>query len=65
MGEPGGLPYMGLHRLGSDWSALAAVAWLNNTHKICRAIQTRKTKQKQNKYTKKFEIYIVSLSQIL
>ena len=25
MGEPGGLPYMGLHRVGHDWSDLAAV----------------------------------------
>ena len=26
MGEPGGLPYMGLHRVGHDWSDLAAAA---------------------------------------
>ena len=52
-GEPGGLPYMGLHRLGPDWSALAAAAWLNNTHKIHRAIQTRKTKQKTKQIYKK------------
>ena len=26
MGEPGGLPSMGLHRVGHDWSNLAAVA---------------------------------------
>ena len=25
-GEPGGLPSMGLHRVGHDWSDLAAVA---------------------------------------
>ena len=25
-GEPGGLPYMGLHRVGCDWSELAAAA---------------------------------------
>ena len=25
-GEPGGLPFMGLHRLGHDWSDLAAAA---------------------------------------
>ena len=24
--EPGGLPYMGLHRVGHDWSDLAAAA---------------------------------------
>jgi len=26
MGEPGGLPSMGLHRVGHDWSDLAAAA---------------------------------------
>ena len=26
MGEPGGLPFMGLHRVGHDWSDLAAAA---------------------------------------
>ena len=25
-GEPGGLPFMGLHRVGHDWSDLAAAA---------------------------------------
>ena len=25
-GEPGGLPYMGSHRVGHDWSDLAAAA---------------------------------------
>ena len=31
MGEPGGLPSMGLHRVGHDWSdlAAAAAAWIN------------------------------------
>ena len=28
MGEPGGLPSMGSHRVGHDWSDLAAAAWL-------------------------------------
>ena len=28
MGEPGGLPSMGLHRVGNDWSDLAAAAYL-------------------------------------
>ena len=27
MGEPGGLPSMGSHRVGHDWSNLAAAAW--------------------------------------
>ena len=26
IGEPGGLPFMGLHRVGHDWCDLAAVA---------------------------------------
>ena len=26
MGEPGGLPFMGSHRVGHDWSDLAAAA---------------------------------------
>ena len=26
MGEPGGLPYVGSHRVGHDWSDLAAAA---------------------------------------
>ena len=31
MGEPGGLPAMGLHRVGHDWSDLAAAyKWKNN-----------------------------------
>jgi len=29
-GEPGGLPSMGSHRVGHDWSDLAAAAWLTN-----------------------------------
>ena len=33
MGEPGGLPSMGSHRVGHDWSDLAAVA------AACRSIQ--------------------------
>ena len=28
MGEPGGLPFMGLHRVGHDWSDLAAAAYM-------------------------------------
>ena len=29
-GEPGGLPSMGSHRVGHDWSDLAAAAWLSH-----------------------------------
>ena len=31
MGEPGGLPSMGSHRVGHDWSDLAAAAAARNT----------------------------------
>ena len=33
MGKPGGLPSMGLHRVGQDWSdlAAAAAAYLHNS----------------------------------
>ena len=30
MGEPGGLPSMGSHRVGHDWSNLAAAAVVKN-----------------------------------
>ena len=30
MGEPGGLPFMGSHRVGHDWSNLAAAAAVSN-----------------------------------
>ena len=42
MGEPGGLPSMGLHRVGYDWSDLAAAAAdivLGNTY-TCHNIDT-------------------------
>ena len=32
MGEPGGLPSMGSHRVGHDWSDLAAVAAAAETY---------------------------------
>ena len=33
-GEPGGLPSVGLHRVGHDWSDLAAVAAAAHTSKV-------------------------------
>ena len=37
MEEPGGLPSMGLHRVGHDWSELAAAATINfRTERIIR-----------------------------
>ena len=34
MGEPGGLPSMGLHRVGHDWSDLAVAAALEKTLRV-------------------------------
>ena len=31
-GEPGGLPSQGSHRVGHNWSNLAAAAWFHNYH---------------------------------
>ena len=42
-GEPGGLPSMGLHRAGHDWSDLAAAKcaiWWFDVHKFCKMITT-------------------------
>ena len=39
-GEPGGLPSMGSHRVGHDWSDLAAAAWRGDERaSICCAQQ--------------------------
>ena len=46
-GEPGGLPSMGLHRVGHDWSDLAAAAFwldfnsLNNLNYLSLSLKTR------------------------
>ena len=32
MGEPGGLPSMGSHRVGHNWSDLAAAATISQRH---------------------------------
>ena len=37
MGEPGGLPSMGSHRVGCDWSDLAAVQLIPRTFSSCKA----------------------------
>ena len=34
MGEPGGLPSMGLHRVGHDWSDLAAAAYSSKGRRV-------------------------------
>ena len=34
MAEPGGLPFMGSHRVGHDWSDLAAVSKSNRERQI-------------------------------
>ena len=46
MGEPGGLPSMGLHRVGHDWSDLAAAAcftFCNFYHNKERNLKSRDT----------------------
>ena len=46
MGEPGGLPSLGSHRVGHDWSDLAAAAADTNicvTESLCRALETNTT----------------------
>ena len=35
MGEPGGLPSMGSHRVGNDWSNLAAAEIIDINNKPC------------------------------
>ena len=35
MGEPGGLPSMGLHRVGHDWRDLAAADWIKTSKDFC------------------------------
>ena len=40
-GEPGGLPSMGSHRVGHDWSDLAAAAAANETFVQCSNIFTK------------------------
>ena len=48
MGEPGGLPSMGLHRVGHDWSVLAAAA----------AVSLQSVKKKKKGVT--YWVYFVS-----
>ena len=46
MGEPGRLPFMGSHRVGHDWSDLAAAAaegYRNQSWPICSSILAWKT----------------------
>ena len=40
--EPGGLPCVGLHRVGHDWCDLAAAAAASSVHRVC-AIATNST----------------------
>ena len=44
MGEPGGLPSMGSHRVGHDWSALAAAA--ADAHEELRGLKNKWFKAK-------------------
>jgi len=50
MGEPGGLLSMGLHRVGHDWSDLAAAAAAAAAEGInSRITEAKKKKKKENK----------------
>ena len=44
-GEPGGWPSMGSHRVGHDWSDLAAIAALHNNVLVCDFIYLLWTQQ--------------------
>ena len=49
-GEPGGLPSMGSHRVGHDWSDLAAAGnWNPASHMACHKKQTKKPQQTKTK----------------
>ena len=39
MGEPGGLPSMGLHRVGHDWCDLAAAVAADHLLLVCSSVQ--------------------------
>ena len=66
MGEPGGLPSMGSHRVGHDWSDLAAAArWILKRHKSpisaikqANPHRSRTHKNKDNKDTLKTILHI-------
>ena len=45
MGEPDGLPSMGLHRVGHDWSDLAAAAACNHRPKPDNRYQMIRSKE--------------------
>ena len=45
-GEPGGLPCMGSHRVGHDWSEFAAAAVAAASHRVAKAILRKKNKAK-------------------
>ena len=46
MGEPGGLPSMGLHRVGHDWSDLAAAAAQSLNWVVCCVIISSRLREK-------------------
>ena len=64
-GEPGGLPSMGSHRVGHDWSDLAAAAGVPCSQFICDETETHKKFNIPSKITKvaqRPEIYTISSS---
>ena len=53
-GEPGGLPSMGLHRVGRDWSDLAAVLIVNKSSKCSTWVQSQKKKKRKKENLSSF-----------
>ena len=42
-GEPGGLPYVGLHRVGHNWSDLAVAVQIKAAQGFLNSVNTRET----------------------
>ena len=51
IGEPGGLPSLGLHRVGHDWSDLAAAAAASQYIIMEKNVEYKSLKAKNNKFS--------------
>ena len=60
MGDPGGLPSMGSHRVGHDWSDLAATQQ-TSLEPILASELTRKKENQQQKQTTSVYLWVCSL----
>ena len=63
-GEPGGLPSMGLHRVGHDWSYLAADSLLGNLN-ICVLKTTRYWRKKLKTQRNGKILYVQGLEKLV